>query len=84
MQKSILFIEKSEGQQNNPIQSSSFCRGQTLENDKNMCLAILYRKHIRNNDRKLSEKQAKHMPSTSLKLPPNTRKLFINHPVQAV
>ena len=29
-------------------------------------------------DRELFEKQAKHMPNTSLKLPPNTQKLFIS------
>ena len=32
-----------EGQQKGRIWTSSFCRGQTLENDKNMCLAEVIR-----------------------------------------
>ena len=34
---------ENEGQQKGPIWSYSFCRGQTLENDKNMCLAEVIR-----------------------------------------
>ena len=42
-QHDLVLIEKNEGQQNNWIWTSSFCRGQTLENDKNMCLAEVIR-----------------------------------------
>ena len=38
------------------------------------------RKFVREIDRKLSETQIKTFQNTSLKLPPNTRKLLINHP----
>ena len=53
-------------------------KGPNKESNRKLLLTILDRKVDRKIDRNLSDKYAESMPNTSLKLPPNTRKLLIS------